>query len=133
MLKCHMHYIFELPTQKRTQKQLVLFRKGRQDFSFNLLQKTSYRYATGAQFQKRLLTKQSRCCCPSPGNGPHLNPLLSRKMKTTSFRERKKVNNNQHYRLYTKHYAKFLLSTTSGKVSNVPKSCYSLGLDVGPP
>ena len=45
----------------------------------------------------------------------------------------KKVNNNQHYRLYTKHYAKFFLSTTSGKVSNVPKSCNSLGLDVGLP
>ena len=85
-----MHYIFELPTQKRTKNQLVLFRKDRQDFNFNLLQKTSYRYATVAQFQKRLLSKQSRCCCPSPGNGAHSNPLLPRKMRTPPFRERKK-------------------------------------------
>ena len=85
-----MHYIFELPAQNRTKKQLVLFCKDRQDFNFNLLQKTSYRYTTMAQFQKRLLTKQTRCCCPSPGNGPHLNPLLSRKMRTPPFKERKK-------------------------------------------
>ena len=128
-----MHYIFELPAQNRTKKQLVLFCKDRQDFNFNLLQKTSYRYIQHWHSSKRGYRPSKAGVAVLVLEMALTWTLYSlEKWEQHHLRKEKKANNNQHYRLYTKLYAKLFLSTTSessGKVTNVPKSCNSLGLD----
>lgn len=103
--KYHMHY--RSVSYHLIKNTVILFCEDRQDFVLIYCRKHPADIQQWHSSKKGCWSSKSRHCCPGIGNGPCLNPFLSRKWEQSNLGKKEKTNINKHYILHTKHYISF--------------------------